>query len=94
MDFSSLLSGQENKKNFEDKVSPQSEDLLSKVLPLLSAGKMDSSALIKILASGNPRFSGIMQFMPLLSNGLSLSKQQPLKKNYDYVKISDYYKNK
>ena len=95
MDFSSLFSGQEGKKNFEDAVSPQSEDLISKVLPLLSGGKMDSNALLKILANGNPRISGIMQLMPLLSNGLgSSAKKTSAKKTYEYVKICDYYKNK
>ena len=95
MDFSNLFSGQENKKNFENKVGTQGEDLISKMLPLLSGGKMDTNDLIKILASGNPRVSNLMQFMPLLSSGFgSKQKQTSLKKNYDYVKISDYYKNK
>lgn len=95
MDFSGLFSGQEGKKNFEDAVSPQSEDLMSKVLPLLAGGKMDSNALFKILANNNPKLSGLMQLMPLLSNGLgSSAKKTSAKKTYEYVKICDYYKNK
>lgn len=95
MDFSGLLSGQNGKKSFEESVSPQSEDLITKILPLLSGGKMDSNALFKMLASGNPRLSGIMQLMPLLSNDLtSKEKKSTPKKRYEYIKICDYYKNK
>jgi hypothetical protein len=73
MDFSGLFSGQESKKNFEDAVSPQSEDLISKVLPLLSGGKMDSNALLKILANGNPRIICQMAW-GLLQNKIVLKK--------------------
>lgn len=93
MDFSQLFSKQGESKNFEDVVSPQSEDLLSKMLPLLSSGSLEPDMILKLLSNNNPRLSGILQFMPLLSKSFHEPKQKS-QKIFNYVKIVDYYKNK
>lgn len=88
-----MLSKQLGGKSFEDVVSPQSGDIFSKVLPLLSGGKLEPDVIFKMLAHNNPKLSGILQFMPLLSKGFKSEEKKSVKKNYNYVKISDYHKN-
>lgn len=89
MDFSS----ETDKKNTEESGTFQSTDLLSKMLPLLTGGKVEPDMFLKILSQNNPKLSGILQFMPLLSLRGETEKKKTNVKNYNYVKIEDYYKN-